>query len=467
MIPRPLVALLGAVAIAIVAWALLVPPFMVPDEAQHFGYAQSLAVNGERPPVGREKDPELSTEVRTARVVSRTTIVLTDTQYKPSWERIAEKAWNEHHGEFADDDIVKLGPQANHPPLYYAYEVVPYAAASGGDLFDRLFLMRLWSGLLMLVTTSGAWLLIGELTRNDRLLQLAGAACVGLQPMATFVSAGVNPDALLFASYSMALWLGVRLLRRGPSRGAIAGLVAATAVAVLAKPAGVAVVPALGLVLLVLARRHGRRPGLAVAGAVAIVAALVVAGVLTERDVQDRAPIDLDPGTLRAFTTYLWDFYLPRLPFQNEYAALATDNPAWTVWVKQAWASFGLLEVELPRAAYVPLAAAAIGSFAAAAVALARRRFAVDRAVLALFGVAAISLATGLHWADFQEVTDAGQRTIQGRYFLPLMPIAGVAVAAGLTNLTRRRELAAALVLAGLAALQLVSLAAVAGRYFA
>lgn len=467
MIPRPLVALLGAVAIAIVAWALLVPPFMVPDEPQHFTYTQSLVVNGERPPVGTLHRLEFSTEVRTARAVARTRAVLGDTQYKPSWEPVAEEAWDEHHGGLPDDDILSVGPQAGHPPLYYAYEAVPYAAASGGDLFDRLFLMRLWSGLLMLVTTTGAWLLIGELTRNDRLLQLVGAACVGLQPMASFVSAGVNPDALLFASYSIAFWLAVRLLRRGPSRGAVAGLAAATATALLAKPAGLALVPALGFVLLVLARRHGRRPGLAVAGVLAVGAALVVVGVLTEREVDDRAPIDLDPATLRGFTTYLWDFYLPRLPFQNEYAALGVDNPAWTVWVKQAWASFGLLEVQFPGGAYVVLAAVAIASFAAGGVALARRRFELDRAVLAMFGLALITLLIGLHWVDFQGVADARNRTIQGRYLLPLMPIAGVAVAAGLSNLGRRRELAAALLLAGLASLQLVSLAVVAGRYFA
>jgi hypothetical protein len=47
------------------------------------------------------------------------------------------------------------------------------------------------------------------------------------------------------------------------------------------------------------------------------------------------------------------------------------------------------------------------------------------------------------------------------------MPLVGVAVAAGLTNLGRRRAAGAALVMAGMAALQLASLGIVAGRYFA
>jgi 4-amino-4-deoxy-L-arabinose transferase-like glycosyltransferase len=467
LIPRPLLALLGAVAVAVVAWALLVPPFMVPDEAEHFTYAQSLAVDAERPPVGRPGDPGLSSEARTARGLSLTTGVLADRQYKPSWERVAEQIWDQHEDEVADDDVRAAGPQANHPPLYYAYEVVPYAAASGGDLFDRLFLMRLWSGLLMLATTAGAWLLIGELTGRDRLLQLTGAACVGLQPMSTFVSAGVNPDALVLAAFALFLWLAVRLIRRGPSRAGLAGLVAVTAVAVLSKPAGLALVPGLALVVVVLARRRGSRTGPLLAGGLALAAALTAAGVLTERDVQDRAPIELDPATLRGFTTYLWDFYLPRLPFQSEYAALAADTPVWTVWVKHAWASFGLLEVQFPRGVYVPLALAGVAAFAAAGLALARRRFALERTTLGVLALVTACLVLGLHWVDFQAVEDGGQRVIQGRYLLPLMPIAGVAVAAALSNLARRREVAAGLVLAAMAALQLVSLATVAGRYFA
>ena len=467
MIPRPLLALLGAVAIAAVAWALLVPPFMAPDESEHFTYAQSLAENGERPPVGRLEDPELSSEARGARALAMTRVVVAERQYRPAWDRLSEQIWDIHKDELDRADIVAAGPQANHPPGYYAYEVAPYAAASSGDLFDRLFLMRLWSGLLLLVTTAGAWLLIGELTGRDRLLQLVGSACVGLQPMATFLSATVNPDSLLFASFAVGLWLAARVLRRGPGRVAVGGLILATAMAILAKPAGLALVPALLIALALSAWRHGRNRALIWGGAVLASAVLLALGVSTERGIGERAPIELEPGILRGFATYLWDFYLPRLPFQHEYAALSIDSPVWTVWVKHTWASFGLLEVQFPAGAYVPLALVAVGSFVAAGLALRHRRFEIDPGVVGMFAAVSVALVVGVHWVDFQSVHGEEHRAIQGRYFLPLMPIAGVAVAAALTNLGRRRELAAALVLGGLAVLQLFSLGAVAGRYFA
>ncbi|HEX8052428.1 MAG TPA: DUF2142 domain-containing protein, partial [Thermoleophilaceae bacterium] len=239
----PLAPLLCAVAMVVVAWALFVPPFQVPDESGHFSYVQSLAENGERPVGGPAfgGPPRFSSEERWALSLSGAQRSFGDTGFDPAWDEASEAGWDRVDGELRPDrgDIAAAGAQARHSPLYYGYETAPYAA-SGGDLFDRLYLMRLWSGALMLVTTLGAWLLVGELTGRDRLLQLAGASCVGLQPMATFVSAGVNPDAALFASSSLSLWLGVRVLRRGPTRASVAGLLAATALAALAKAAGLA-----------------------------------------------------------------------------------------------------------------------------------------------------------------------------------------------------------------------------------
>ena len=106
--------------------------------------------------------------------------------------------------------------------------------------------------------------------------------------------------------------------------------------------------------------------------------------------------------------------------------------------------------------------------FAAAGLALARRRIEPRWVTLGIFGLTAACLVLGVHWVDFQSVHGKDTRVIQGRYLLPLMPLAGVAVAAALSNLARpRRQIGAALVLGGMAALQLLSLGLVAGRYFA
>ena len=75
--------------------------------------------------------------------------------------------------------------------------------------------MRIWGAGLLLLTTGAAWLLAGEVLGRRRLPQLACAACVGLIPMQTAIAGSLNPDALLVALSTVALWLGARVIMRG------------------------------------------------------------------------------------------------------------------------------------------------------------------------------------------------------------------------------------------------------------
>jgi len=90
-------------------------------------------------------------------------------------------------------------------------------------------------------------------------IQLAAAATAGLVPMTAFMSASVNPDALLYALWSLALWLGVRILKRGLTLTDAAGLFAVVGLAVTAKATSYALVPAAVLVLAIGLWRLRRR----------------------------------------------------------------------------------------------------------------------------------------------------------------------------------------------------------------
>jgi 4-amino-4-deoxy-L-arabinose transferase-like glycosyltransferase len=488
-VPAPLGALLAAVVIVGVAWALFVPPFQSPDETTHFAYAQSLVENFELP--GKTGRPPYSTELLLAVSRSNSDQTAAVLATKPEWSGAAFSSWR------AASDALPAharknggGPisSSSNPPAYYLYEAIPYRIAQGGNLLDRLYLMRLWSLTLLLVTVVGTWLLAGELFGRQRLLQLTAGGVAGLQPMVTFLSASVNPDGLLFALWSLAFWLGVRILKRGLAAPEAVALFAIVGVAVVTKATSYALLPAVLFVLAVAARRRARarRAAGAAGGRVttvliaALVAFAVPAGAwLVTARALDRPAVNevtTAPGrtnptitsfSLRELGSYLWQYYLPKLSFQRRFGGMP-NLPVYNIWLKGGWGRFGWLEVTLPGVVYGLLALLSAIFLVGAAVFVIRQRRTIDLAVLAYFAIAAFVLLAGLHWTEFRTLVGGTGPFNQGRYLLPLISLLGAAVAATIALLPeRRRPVAAGLVLGGLVALQLASLAVVGGRFYA
>jgi 4-amino-4-deoxy-L-arabinose transferase-like glycosyltransferase len=453
-IPAALCWVLFAVGLAGVTWALAVPPWQVPDEDAHFAYAQTIAELHRRPvDNGR---PEESTEQRLAERASGFRGSYQRVEAKPQWSPPAEARW-------AREDAA-LGPEArrdgggknaarNNPPTFYVYSALAYEAA-GGTIFDRLYAMRLWSVGLLLALTVSAWLLAGELTGRDRLAQLCAAALTGLLPMATFLSASVTVDAMLFPVWGFATWLGVRILRRGSTRANSIALVLVTLAAVLVKTVGVALIPGL---IWALAVAFWRRRGLPRPGR-----RTIAAGIATTATAAVAVAIAIAPGTPGRLLSYLWQFYLPELPGQQRIALL----PQWPlrdVWFEGVTGAFGWLEVRFPAWVYLLLAIAAALLAIAAFRALRGR---IDAPLAAFLALPVLALLAGLHLTEYRLLVLDDEAFNQGRYLLPLAPLAAGCAGAGVAAL-RRRDVTAGLVLGGLVAWQLASLAIVTARFYA
>jgi 4-amino-4-deoxy-L-arabinose transferase-like glycosyltransferase len=481
-VPRPLALLLIAVALFGVAWALVIPPEQVPDEGAHMAYAQTVAVRHELPGSGPKS---ASTEEAFSMGTAVGGQLPGNPTRKPEWRPSVFKSWRSVSGRLPQSDGGGPFRQDQNPPLYYGFESLPYWAV-GGHFFDRLYAMRLWSSLMLLVTTTGAWLLAGEVFGRNRVLQLGAAAIAGLQPMVTFISSGVNPDSMLFAFWSISLWLGVRIMKRGLTLrdGVAFGLVVGFAVT--EKATSWALVPAAILVVAQAARRLRARgaPGIAMAVAATTLAFAVPAGswVVTaaalhrpvanqEVDRNGRtAPSPTSIGTLREFGSYVWQFYLPRLWFQTPFFGQGPGGVQLRdTWINSGWAQFGWLEVRFPPWVYRVLEAFSILAIAGGIAALGRaaRRRRVDWSATGFLVVASLALLLLLHWAEYTIVKLDNQGFLQGRYILPLIPLGGLAVAGAISLLRRRWQgLAVAIVLAGLVILQLGSLAITVDRYF-
>jgi uncharacterized membrane protein len=299
---------------------------------------------------------------------------------------------------------------------------------------------------------------------------------VALQPMTTFVSSGVNPDAAFDALIGLVLWLCVRTLVRGLSWRRAGALIVLMAAASLVKGTTLLFLPAVAFALLYPVWREraaveravtARRAGAVLAGCAAIGGVVLVVSRGGSGQVDHWIPQSF--AELREFGSYLINFYLPvRPPFIRDFPVLRTF-PLYSVWIKTSWGAFGWLETRYPDSVFPFFALITVATFGGGLYAVWRRVARVPWAVVAFFLLMLIPLALGLHWLEYRElVTLKYGIRIQGRYLLPLMPIAGVALAAALSLLgERRRATAVGLVVGGMAALQLVSLGLVAGRFYA
>jgi 4-amino-4-deoxy-L-arabinose transferase-like glycosyltransferase len=474
-----LAGLLALTALVGVAWALVTPVFQAPDENSHFAYVQTLAETFDLP--GNPTLPKASTEQDVAASVSNADQAAAQLPVRMEWSARAYDRWKVRAAGFprtARTDGGGANPAASNPPLYYLGEAAAYRLAEGGDLFTRVLILRLASVLWLLGTVVGVWLLVGELLGRDRLLQLVAAGTAGLLPMLAFVSASINPDAMLYACWSFALWLAVVVMRRGLTPARAAGLFAIVGLACVVKATSYALLPGAAFALAVglsRARSEGRRPRLravaaAAAGLVATLGVWFVLALVLDRaaaaQVSDAA--GHAQTNVREFVSYVWQFYLPRLPFMNKSLLHPDGLALYSVWLETGWGAFGWLEVRFAPGVYGVLTAITAGVALVALAGLWRARRAVDRAVVLFFALVGVVLLLGLHWTEYRLLRSGAGPFNVGRYLFPMVGLGGLAVAQTVRTLRPAlRPAGAATVLSGLLVLNVYGLALMVERFYA
>ena len=453
-----------------VTWAALLPAFQAPDEQSHFSYVQTLAAQKQRP--GQEGKPFFSTQLSQGITAVNSDQVAAQKSVKPEWDPVIADHWAATESKARDDDGGGPGPATAYPPTAYAWQAIGYAAASG-SLFDELLGARLMTALWAPVTVLFTWLLAGEVFGRRRLLQTAAAAVPALAPMFAFVSGSVSPDGMLCAVWTIALWLGVRCVKRGlPLRDTIALLVV-VAIACTVKPTSYALIPAALLVIAfgVVARNQDRpRRVAAIFGGAAVALVVAVGGWLalgTPGDSLISDSVSTSGTNWRELASYMWQYYLPRTPVQTSFHGVS-GYPLLQVWITQGWGTFGWLEVKFDPWVYRILALVTVGIFAAALLALWRARGRVDQRVVAFLVVTFVILLLGLHWTDYRQLKTQGQPFMQGRYLFPVISLFGLTLAAALSVVpVRLRAAATGAALGWLLVFHLFALGLVLVRFYA
>lgn len=465
-------------------WASITPPFQVPDEPSHVGYAQWLAESGRLPDLSVTSKP-----LDLFRVGEDYLAVLKSMPFsvegKPSWSSGRDKELRVRLGEhLSRREEAAAGGAARYSPLYYALEAVPARVGVGLNALDRLYAMRLFSAPLAGLTVAFVFLFLRELLPGTPWAWTLGALAVALQPVFGFISGGVNNDAMLFAAGALVLYLFARAFRRGLNTGLGLAMGVASAIGFLAKPTLLAVLPgaALGLLVMVRQTRPGRR-GDAARGAAAAVAGFAVPILIwlgLEITVLHR-PISATTGalssdslniqlSLRGQLSYLWQYFLPRLPFMEDVFRGYPAYPVWDVYIQGFIGRFGWFQYGFPLWANRLGLGVLLGVAAAAATALVRARSGVRSRLgeLACYSAMILGLVALNAIAGYRFNIFVGVDFEQPRYLFAALALYGALVALAARGAGRRwgPSVAAFLVVVG-AGHSLFAMLLTVSRYYA
>jgi 4-amino-4-deoxy-L-arabinose transferase-like glycosyltransferase len=474
-IPRPLALVLAVAALLVLAWTFTTTPFQGPDEPEHFEYAQQLAETGHRPTVVEGTRPDSTQVLNSLSLLNLDQLAGVETA-RPAWSPLEEQWFEEvitELGEPAEEDGTGPNPLAKNPPLYYAYQAVPYHLGSAGSFWDRLIVMRLASGLLFLLTVLFAWLAAAEVFAAMWPRTIA-AGVVALLPGLTAMGGLINADNMLIAVWAAFTFAALRTVRRGPTAWRVLGLCALAAASLLAHGRGIAIVPALVAVLLVSVVRARLSLGrivrvLAPGVALVLLAFSAYQLLLTPGTGAYGGEVNIPTGafTLGGLLNTTWHFYLPHLPFMSP--RLGPDYGYRQVFIDSFFGRFASQEVAYPTVVYRLIQTACAIGIAGLAVAVSGRWAAVRRRwreIAALVAIA-VSMLGLLHTASYRALLGGADPLITGRYLLPLVVVFGLTVAFVITSLRPRASAAlGALVLSALLALNITGLILTLARFY-
>jgi hypothetical protein len=454
--------------IASASWAITTTAFDGPDESEHFAYTQYLAETGKAPsPIPNAQSIWSQDEIFALDATHHfSEIEFDDT--RPPWAPGQQQIWRlrvKAQPPSRSDGGGEATATSAHSPLYYATLIPGYELGRSKGVFTELFWMRAISALFGVVVVVSAFLTMRELIPSRPELGVAAGLLIAFQPMFGFMSGVVNNDDGVNALAALAIYLSIRLLRRGFSWRLCLALGVAVGILPLMKNTGLAVAPAVGVAVLTALWRDRSLRALRDAGLAAL-GFIVVIGIWSffhnhfQRTLLGLpAAAPPTPGAAVAATagpsiasrlTYVWEIFVPwlRLPFMAQH----TQAGAWQfkyIYVERGFASFGWVADYFPGWVYdvVVLVMAAAGLLALEMTRHLRRiviRYWREAIVMMLAIIGMIAVVEN----EFYTVIPVPQYLTgeQGRYaFTVLVPLAALALC-GLMRFKRDRAVTIAAV---------------------
>jgi 4-amino-4-deoxy-L-arabinose transferase-like glycosyltransferase len=437
----------GAVAwLSAASWSVVSAPLQVPDEPSHFAYVQGLAEHGTLP---RSSSVEYAPE----EMVALRDLAHNEVRYNALHGTISTPAQQQR----LERDLAGPPPGPgegagvawSQPPLYYALQTIPYhlAGALGGNLLARLALMRLASALLAGLTAIFAYLFLREALPGAPWAWAVGGLAVALFPLVGFMSGAVNPDAGLSAVAAALFYCVARAFRRGLTLRLAVAIGVVTAVGLVTKLNFIGLVPGLAMALALLAWRERSRgraalrsPAVAAAIGASPVCVYAVVNLLSNHPtlgLTSSAATAVSRNGLLGELSYIWQFYLPRLPgMAHDFPGLLSTR----LWFDRSVGLYGWLDTPFPQWVYnaATLPAAAILALCAAALLSARAELRRRAPELLAYAAMALGLVALIGVDSFLEYPGRAGGYTEPRYLLPLTALFGAVFALAARGAGRR-----------------------------
>ncbi|HSZ69010.1 MAG TPA: DUF2142 domain-containing protein [Solirubrobacteraceae bacterium] len=427
-------------------WSVISPPFQLPDEPSHFAYVEHLAETGHLPSSDGEKYPP-------AEGVALTYLHQPEVRFSQENKPIASKAEEQTLEAWLTFPLSRSQPgdagvAASEPPLYYALETIPYFLGSGGTVLDRLALMRLFSAVLGGLTALFAFLFVRETLPGTRWAWTIGGLGVALTPILGMMSGAVNPDALLFAVSSCLFYCLARAFRRGltPRLAVVTGAVIATGLMTKLIFLGLAPGAIFALFALTLREaRLSRRVAYRSLALALLVAAAPVGLYLLDDALSAQSTLKfLSTGTgfvgsahrsIEGAISYIWQFYLPRLPGMTP-AFHGIGGPQ--IWFEQVVGKYGWLDTTFPawvlKAALAPVAI--LAALLLSGLVMSRHALRARWLEIAVYAIMGLGLLVIIGADDYRGRVPG--EYAQLRYLAPMLALAGAGLALAARGAGRR-----------------------------
>jgi len=222
------------------SWIILIPVWQYPDEQAHFAQVQDIAELGKVPISSLDTSYEIALSEKilgTQRDGFGNNKYTYHPEYKIDYSETKTGLFEESIINLPISSRTSLVKQEStfNPPIYYLMSSVVYKLFYAGNLFVRIFAIRVMSALFFIGTILITYNISKIIFYKYHYLRLVLSLLVAFTPMLVYSSSGILPDSLVNLLFTIMIYIGLKILIKGLQKVYIALFIAITLIGIMTR----------------------------------------------------------------------------------------------------------------------------------------------------------------------------------------------------------------------------------------